>query len=495
MLSKYRINAFLLIFLLEACAPTLPLIKKESDISKKLPPEYPNIKVEDKNDSQTKDEGENIKVYPWKYFFKDKQLKSLIAIALENNKELNILEQEVSIANNEILERKGEYMPKMSFSSLYDTEKVGKYTSQGISDETHEYDDGKKLPLPLQNQKIGLSTTWEIDIWKKLRNATKSAYYKYMASQEAKKFVITNLVFEISSKYYELMALDGQLSIVTNYIEILQRAQKLVTFQQQTARVTSLAVKRFEAEVFKNQSRLYEIRQNIFETENQLNVLLGRFPQKIERDSSHFLEFSPPLVTAGLPIELLDNRPDVRQSILQMEGAKLDVKVAKARFYPSLSIDANIGYESFNSNHLYKSPQSVFYNLGVNLTAPLLNRNAIKADYFSANNKQIQAIYNYEYTLLHAYSEVINQLSSIKNLNKTLSIKSKQVDALSSAAEISNLLFTNARVNYIESLMTQRDTLEVKVELVEIKKHQLISYANLYKALGGGWKKDTDIIK
>jgi multidrug efflux system outer membrane protein len=505
MYNKNKLGIFLLLILfIQSCAPSLQTIKKESTILESIPKEYPTYK----NDKEVKKEGEvskeieadaknqeNTAMKLWQEFFQDEKLKSLVETALKNNKELNIVDQEINIADNEIMGRRGEYLPSLGFGASYESEKVGKYTHQGASDETTEYEPGKTVPENLHNHKIGLYASWELDIWGKLRNATKSAYFEYLATMEGKKYLVTGLVAEVASTYYELLALDRQLDIVKNYIDILQRAQALVSAQLQAAKVTSLAVKRFEAEVLKNQSRQFEITQLIVENENKLNLLLGRFPQKIERDSERFLDIIPMKVSSGVPTDLLVNRPDVKQSMMELESAKLDVQVAKKRFYPSLSIEAGGGYEAFNKEHLYKAPESIFYNLGVNLTAPLLNRNAIKADYYSANNKQIQAIYHYEYTLIKAYTDVVNQLSKITNLNTVYLMKTKQVQALTASAEISTLLFKNARVDYVESLMTQRDSLEAQVELVEIKKNQLISYIYLYKALGGGWANIEKVIK
>ena len=134
------------------------------------------------------------------------------------------------------------------------------------------------------------------------------------------------------------------------------------------------------------------------------------------------------------------------------------------------------------------NPESVFSTIAGGLTAPLLNRNAIKADYFSANNKQIQSIYDYEQTFIKAFAEVSNQLAAVENLKQIYKAKTEQVEALSNAFEISNVLFRAARVDYLESLLTRRDFLEAQMELMEAKQQQLSAYVNLYRALGGGWR-------
>ncbi len=425
----------------------------------------------------------------WSKFFTDSDLSNLIKTALHNNQQLNIIQQDINISRNEIMARKGEYLPKLGVGAGYEIEKVGDFTSQGANDATAEYVPNKFVPKRLHNREIGLFATWEVDIWHKLRNAAKSAYYKYLSTAEAKNFMATQLIAEIATKYYELMVLDKQLEIVQIYVGNLTQVLEMVKAQQFAARATSLAVKRFEAEVLKNQSRQYVLQQKIITTENNINYLVGRFPQPVKRHAILLDNKSPENINVGVPAKLLNNRPDIKQASLDLKAAKLDVKVAKARFYPSLSVNANLGQESFNSKHFLDSPQSMFYNLAANISAPLLNRMAIKADYFSANNKQISAIYNYELTLVKAYSEVANQLAKVNNLEKIYTIKFRQVDALNESVDISNLLFKAARIDYIESLLTQRDSLKAQIELAEVKKQQLIAHVNLYRSLGGGWRK------
>ena len=137
---------------------------------------------------------------------------------------------------------------------------------------------------------------------------------------------------------------------------------------------------------------------------------------------------------------------------------------------------------------MVKTPESLLYSLAGDIAAPLINRNAIKATYYSANSKQLQAVFNYEKTILNAYIEVANELSNINNLKESYDLKSKEVDALTQSINISNDLFTSARADYMEVLMTQRDALESKFDLIETKKAQMNAMVNIYKALGGGWK-------
>lgn len=423
----------------------------------------------------------------WRNFFTDPNLISLIDTALKNNQELNITLQEIEIAKNEVKTRKGELLPTVGYRVGGGIDKVGRYTSTGAGDASTEITPGKGVPEVLPDYAFGLQANWEADIWHKLRNSKKAAVSRYLSTVEGKNFVITNLIAEVANSYYELLAEDNQLDIVKQNIALQGNALELMKIQKQATRVTELAVRKFEAEVLSSKSLEFEIQQNITETENKINFLLGRFPQPIKRDRQAFTNLVPPNVTAGLPAQLLANRPDIKQAEYDLAASKLDVQVAKAKFYPSLGISAAIGYQAFNPSYLLRTPESLIYSLAGDLAGPLINRNAIKATYLTANAKQLQAVYNYEKTILNGYIEVANQLSNIGNLQKSYDLKAKQVTALTQSIDISNDLFRAARADYFEVLMTQRDALQSKLELIETKKQQLNAVVNIYHALGGGW--------
>jgi outer membrane protein TolC len=296
------------------------------------------------------------------------------------------------------------------------------------------------------------------------------------------------VIAEIANSYFELLALDSEMEIVQQNIELQSNVLKIVRLQKLAARVTELAVRRFEAQLLDVKSLQFRIQQEIVETENRINGLIGRYPQPVIRDSESFMSLNANSIHSGIPSQLLENRPDIRQAELDMIAAKLDVKVARANFYPSLSITAGIGYNAFNPSHLLQTPQSLLYNLAGDLMAPLINRNAIKATYNSANAKQIQAIYNYERILLYAYIEVVNQLSNTINLQNSFDLKEEQVKTLTESIDISNDLFRSARADYMEVLLTQQEALESRFELVETKTRQMHAWVNMYRALGGGWR-------
>ncbi|MDQ6479375.1 efflux transporter outer membrane subunit [Dyadobacter sp. LHD-138] len=423
----------------------------------------------------------------WKVFFTDTSLTALIDTALLNNQELNITLQEIEISKNEIMARKGEYLPFVSLGGGAGVEKASRYTLQGATEEITEIKPGKKTPDPLSDFRFGASATWEVDIWHKLRNAKKAAVSRYLSSVEGKNFMMTNLVSEIASSYYELLALDSQLDILQRNIEIQSNALRIVKMQKEATKVTELAVRRFQAQVLNTQNLQYDIKQRIIEAENRINFLVGRFPQPVKRTRQNFETLMPGLVQSGIPSQLLENRPDVKQAEHDLAAAKLDVQVAKANFYPRLGLTAVLGIQSFSPIYLAKMPKSIISSIAGDLAGPLINKNSIKATYYSANARQIQAVYNYQRTVLNAYIEVTNQLSRISNLEKSYQLKSSEVEALTESINISNRLFASARADYMEVLLTQRDALESRFQLVETKMSQMSAMVNIYRALGGGW--------
>lgn len=419
----------------------------------------------------------------WDAFFPDPQLRALIEEALANNQDLNIQLQEIIISQNDVAAARGEYLPRVDAGVGGGIEKVGEHTSQGVSDDAHG------VPKNLGDLRFGFKASWETDIWGRFRSARKAAKFRYEATIQERNFLVTEIVAEIANSYYDLVALDNQIAILDHNIELQKDGLAVVKLKKEAARATELGVQRFQAEVLKNQGRRFALEQQRIIVESHLNFLVGRFPQPVARNAATFMTTTPAPVTTGLPSELLENRPDVKAAELRLEAAKLDTKSAKARFYPSLSLEAEVGYRSFNPAHLIDTPQSLAYNLAGNLMAPLLNRAAIKADYRSANARQIQAVIEYERTILQAFTDVYNQMTAISNLSQRTQQLTEQVAALEAAIEVSNVLYRSAHADYSEVLLTRRDSLEAEMELVEAKKQQMQAVVSVYQALGGGWRR------
>ncbi|WP_408036035.1 TolC family protein [Tenacibaculum aestuarii] len=472
-IKRVYLLGVLALLVLSSCVPS-QVVREENKV---VPENFNNQSVDTVSTANVQ----------WRTFFSDPSLISLIDTALSNNQELNIMLQQVAISKNNIKAKKGEYLPFVNLYAGAEVEKVGKYTRNGAVEENLNIREDEKFPEPLTDFSIGLSASWELDVWKKLRNEKKAAVLEYLATVEGKNFMVTNLVSEIANSYYELVALDNELSMVSQNLEIQKNALQMVKLQKQAARTTELAVRRFEASVLKNQSHLYELQQEIVEAENKINFLVGRYPQHVDRDSENFIDKTIEGIDTGIPSQLLKNRPDLRRAEYELAAAKLNTKVARANFYPSIGIKAGIGLQAFKPKFLTSTPESLVYSLAGDMVGPLINRNAIKAAYKTANNKQLQAVYEYERAILNAYLEVANELSKIENLKNSYDLKKQQVEALNESIELSIRLFKSARAEYTEVLLTQREALESKIEIIETKRDQLLANVKVYKALGGGW--------
>ena len=214
--------------------------------------------------------------------------------------------------------------------------------------------------------------------------------------------------------------------------------------------------------------------------------MAGRYPQPVERISTNFIELNLGVLSAGVPSELLLNRADIREAERNVQAAGLNLEVARARFYPNLSIRSGVGWNAFRSGYLFRTPESLIYNLAADMVGPLINKRAIQADYRTANAEQLQAIYNYQQTVLEAHIEVVNHLTKVENFRRSIDLKKKQLNALEKSVEVANQLFQNARAEYVEVLLAQREMMEVRLLLVDTKQEQLEAVVNAYQALGGG---------
>lgn len=478
---KYSINIYiplslvLLITILASChAPKIVL--KEAKMN--LPDSFTVENAVDEN---------NLTEIDWPAYFDDPALNKLIDSALHNNQELNIVLQELMVSQSEVLEKSGEYLPTVNLGLGAGAEKAARYTRDGAVEQNLEIEEAREFPEPLGDFQFGAVASWEVDIWHKLRDAKDAAQFRFLAANEGKNFLVSKLIAEIAHSYYELMALDNLLKIINENTAIQEDALRKVKIQKQNAMANQLVVNRFEAQLLNTQNLQYAIRQKIVETENSIRFLVGSYVPTIERNTSEFLNLQIDSIQAGIPVQLLKNRPDIREAEYQIHAANLDIKVARADFFPKIDISAGVGFQAFNPSFLLK-PESIFSNLLGDLTAPLINKRAIKARYNMASALQVQAVFQYEQTVLKAYTDVLNQVTKLDNYAKSYSSKQKEVNLLNESVIIANSLFKYAKADYVEVLLTQEEVLDAKMELVETKLQQLQAKVDIYRSLGGGWR-------
>ncbi|MEX0792585.1 MAG: TolC family protein [Pirellulaceae bacterium] len=423
-------------------------------------------------------------------FFDDQALSQLIAEGLASNQELKIRNQEVQIAQNEILARRGAYLPFVNVGAEGGFERTSKFTPLGAAEEQLTFPGGGEFPDPLPNVGLKANLFWRIDIWRELRNSRDAAAQRYAETVEIRDYYVTRLVAEIAENYYELAAFDQRLAYLNQTVEIQKQSLEVAEAQKEAARGTELAVQRFRAEVRKNESERLIIQQEILETENKLNFLVGRYPQLVQRASWDFIQLDSSLLGVGVPAQLLQNRRDIRAAERELSASGLDVLVARAQFFPRLDITASVGFEAFNPRYLFDPGAFIASTMG-ELVAPLINKAGIRAEYQSANARQLQAVYDYQRTVLNAYTEVVNRMAKVENYRQSVELKQSQVVALEESVDVATSLFQNARSEYLDVLFSQRDLLEARIDLINTKQQQLSAIVKAYQSLGGGYLLTT----
>jgi multidrug efflux system outer membrane protein len=437
---------------------------------------------------------ENSSQVPIEDFFNDPILSHLICQGLAGNQELKILYEDIQIARNVILGRSGAYLPSVSLGGLAGLERFSQFTALGAAEKELTYLPGRHFPDPMGNFLLSANISWQIDIWRQLHNAKDAAVLRYLSTAEGRNYAVTHLVAEIAENYYGLMALDKRLENLDTIIALQEKSLEIAKAKKAAARGTELGVQRFLAEVRRNQSQKLILQQDIIEVENRINFLVGRFPQPVERATGDFIDLNLHALSLGVPAQLLQNRPDIRQAERELAANGLDVKVARANFFPRLDI-ANpdgqmgpVGYQAFNPKYLFWTPEALLVNVAGNLVVPLINKRGIRADYLTANARQLQSLYNYQRVILNAFTEVVNRVSKVQNYSKSIEIKKEQVKSLVASVDLASKLLLRAfpGVDYMDVLFAQRDLMDARMVLIETKQQQLSAIVNVYQALGGG---------
>jgi multidrug efflux system outer membrane protein len=435
-----------------------------------------------------KNEGVTVASVNWREYFTDNNLQNLLDEAVKNNPDLQMALQRIEISRSSVKLANGALLPQVSLNVGGSVRRFGLYTMDGAGNSTTQITPGQTIPTNLPDMYLGMQSSWEIDIWDKLRHQRESAISTYLASVEGTNFVISTLVADVASYYTELLALDNELALVQQTITKQQEALEVIQLQKEVGRANELAVQQFHAELLNTKILEKNIQQQVIEVENKINFLLGSYPKPIKRNKDVFAHELPVQIASGFPSQLLANRPDIREAEFKIEASKFDLQAAKAAFYPNFNITASLGFQAFNPEFLFSSPASIAYSVFGTLVAPIINMNALKAQFNTAQANQLTAMYHYQKTVLNAYVEVANQLVAIQNLQEINLLKTQQNALLKKSVGTSGELYRTARATYLEVLLAQQNALQSNIELIGVIKQQRLSAINIYKALGGGWK-------
>ena len=430
---------------------------------------------------------------PWHSLFKDKYLVSLLDSALSNNPDMAQALHRVEVAQANLRLRKANLFPSVDALAEAGLRKYGFYTMDGIGNYDTNFSENlkedEKLPNPLPDYFVGLRTSWEIDLWGKLKSKKRAAYQRFLASYEGQRLVQTLLVEEVATAYYDLLALDNELSILQKNITLQEDALAIIEIQKEAGRANELGVRQFSAVLYNSKGREQEVHQQITAVENHLNFLLGRFSGSISRDRSTWTtDIFSDSVSMGIPAQLIVLRPDVKQAQLELLASGAEIDAAKAAFLPSLMLSPYIGFQAFDISKLLMAPTSIAYGLLGGLTAPVFNQRAIRSAYEVEVAQYGIAFQEYEKTVLNAWKEVQTNLQAQAFLDQRRDYNAQEVASLSQAVDAASELFRAGRASYLDVITAQRSVLDAEINLVQTHREKALSYLALYKALGGGWQ-------
>jgi len=357
------------------------------------------------------------------------------------------------------------------------------YTRQEFSENSQF---GSIFTGGLDTYDITAALSWEADIWGKIRSNKRATQAGYLQSVAGHQAVKTQLISSIANTYYNLLALDAQLEVTKKTIETRESSVKTITSLKDAGQVTQVAVDQNVAQYNSAKALQIDIETAIFKTENMLSILLGKPAQSFKRNSLDIQKITQELKT-GMPMSLLNNRPDVMAAEYNLIKSFELTNVAKSSLYPSLTLTAEGGLQSLELDDLF-SVNSLFATLVGGLTQPLLNKRTLRTQKEVTIAQQEQALLEFKKTLLIAGNEVSNALFSYKSETKKIEFRKNEVDALRSAETNSEVLLKNGYANYLDLLTARESALSAELNIIDSKLQQLISIVDVYEALGGGWK-------
>jgi outer membrane protein, multidrug efflux system len=445
-------------------------------------PDYKRPKVEVPQSFRFEDrEARDLANTAWWEQFDDPALNELIGIALQENKDLKI-------AAARIEQFVGQYVTTRA--GLYP--QIGAGASGGMQriSETGFIPIASGVQNPNDVWSIFLNGNWEIDIWGKIRRATESARASILSSEEGRRAVILSLVAAVTSTYIDLCDADKELEISKKTAAAYGESLRIFELRFKEGFSSAVELNMIRSEYEQALARISFYEKTIPQLENNLSVLLGRNPGPIRRGKT-LDELAWPIVPSGLPSDLLARRPDIRQTENDLVAANARIGVAKALYYPSISLTGVFGFSSTDLSKLFQGASQA-WSWGVPVAAPIFTAGAIKGQVKFAEAQQQELLIRYQKAIQTAFQEVDNSLIEQKQTKEQLDKTNRAVMALREYARLAQIRFDNGYTGYLEVLDANRNLFNAELGNAQVKATLLRSYVGLYKAIGGGWVVEAD---
>jgi multidrug efflux system outer membrane protein len=416
---------------------------------------------------------------PWWELFQDEQLRSLITVALEENRDLRVAVERIEEARARYGISRSDLYPQLDAKAAGG----GLRFSEGSLTHTPETAGGDDTT---ELYHVGLGLSWEIDFFGRIRRAKEAELANLFATQEARRAVAISLVADVARAYVELRDLDRRLEISRRTLESRQEYVTLARDRFEGGITPELDWRQAEAELHRIQSFVHEIEKLVVQKENEISYLLGHNPSAVTRGRAVDRQPIPPQVPAGLPAALLERRPDVREAEQRLISANARIGEAKAQLYPTISLTGSFGFASTDLGDLLDA-SSQSWNFLAGLTQPLFNAGKNRRRVDVRRSQQRQAVYAYERTLLQALREVEDSLVALQKTAEQREAQGRRVTAERKVLELSELRYRGGVAAYLEVLDAQRSLFDAEIDEVSSISGQVTALIRLYKALGGGW--------
>lgn len=420
----------------------------------------------------------SIATKPWKEFFTDATLQTHISDALENNIDVRIALQNILAAEAYAKQSKHEFFPSLGVGANYGHETPSVNAQLPYT--------GQRAYLDLFD--ISATFSWDLDIWGRINSQKKAALAGYLSSVAGHQYIKSDLIKTIAVNYYLLLSLDKQKEILDKTVKLREDYLETTKALKEAGMLTEVAVQQSEALALNARASMVSVENQIKLIENVLSILKGKPSAPIAR-TSFDSQVIPNDLKLGYSSQLLANRPDVMMAEHELVRAFEMTKVAKKSFYPSLKITASGGFQSLEEIDNLFNAKSLFGNLLAGLTQPLIAKRQIRTQYeVSLANKE-KAYLNFKKSLLFAGKEVSDALSTYSTQEKFIEYKEKEYKAYKQSVDYSIELLNNGMANYLEVLNASQNMLVAELNVVDARFTQMKSVAELYVALGGGWRE------
>jgi outer membrane protein, multidrug efflux system len=413
---------------------------------------------------------------PWWEVFQDIILKNLIQEALGSNYDVRIAAARVQEARAQVGVARSEFFPQIGYN--FQVQRARNLGAQF----------GLPSPKPtITDVYLGaLSASWELDIWGRIRRSSEAARANLLATEDARRGVWLSLVSDVAQAYFELLALDVGLQIARDSTDAFQGTYNLFQDRLKGGVASKLETSRAEGALGVSQANIPEIESQIVAKENQISILLGKNPAPIPRGTPMYAQPIVPTVPAGLPSTLLTRRPDLRQAEEQLVRANALVGVAKAEFFPKLSLTGLLGAASPEISAL-TSGGALVWSVAAGLSGPIFQGGRILQNYRATVAEWEQAKLSYQQAVLTALREVSDALTALAKLSDAETGQDRAVKALQEAVQHATDRYRFGLASYFEVLEAQQQLFPAQQTLAQIRRDRLVAYVLLYKALGGGW--------